>query len=215
MQFTAVFIKQYIVGDYMSLNDVCCYIPAWFGVFATFITGLIAYECTLECNSSNTILSVLSNMIFNSNDNGASTNNANGTGTGNISNNLKQKAGDPLVPIVAMLFTMMAMAVIPAHLMRSVGGGFDNESVAMSAMTMTFYFWIRSLRTGEDKSYLWGVLTGLAYFYVSIVNCRMMDGCLTRAQFSYCICLLYSISLIVIRFRFDRWLQHGGVMCLS
>jgi hypothetical protein len=153
-------------------------------------------------------------MIFNSNDNSASANNANGTGTGNISNNLKQKAGDPLVPIVAMLFTMMAMAVIPAHLMRSVGGGFDNESVAMSAMTMTFYFWIRSLRTGEDKSYLWGVLTGLAYFYVSIVNCRMMDGCLTRAQFSYCICLLYSITLIVFVL-IDGCSMGGLCVCLE
>ena len=38
------------------------------------------------------------------------------------------------------------MAVVPAHLQRSVGGGFDNESVAMTAMCATFYLWCRSLR---------------------------------------------------------------------
>jgi len=170
MQFTAVFIKEYIVGDSMSLNDVCCYIPAWFGVIATFITGLIAYECTLECNSSNTILSFISSMIFiNSNANENEIDNGNGNGNSKLnsnSKNSKEKSDTTLIPILSMLFAMMAMAVIPAHLMRSVGGGFDNESVAMSAMTMTFYFWVRSLRTGEDKSYLWGVLTGLAYFYM-------------------------------------------------
>jgi dolichyl-diphosphooligosaccharide--protein glycosyltransferase len=27
------------------------------------------------------------------------------------------------------------------------GGGYDNESIAMTAMLMTFYFWIRSIRS--------------------------------------------------------------------
>jgi dolichyl-diphosphooligosaccharide--protein glycosyltransferase len=161
MQFTAVFIKNHIVGDAMSLNDVCCYIPAWFGVFATFITGLIAYECTLECNSSSSILSVL-------------------ISSSKSSYNVKKQTGSSLVPILSFLFAMMAMAIIPAHLMRSVGGGFDNESVAMSAMVLTFYFWVRSLRAGEDKSYLWSLMTGLAYFYVSVNNlryhARMLDA---------------------------------------
>ena len=148
----------------MSLNDVCCYIPAWFGVFATFITGLIAYECTLECNSSSSILSVLLDMISSS----------------KSSYNMKKQTGSSLVPMLSFLFAMMAMAIIPAHLMRSVGGGFDNESVAMSAMVLTFYFWVRSLRAGEDKSYLWSLMTGLAYFYVSVNNlryhARMLDA---------------------------------------
>ena len=29
------------------------------------------------------------------------------------------------------------MAIIPAHIMRSVGGKFDNEAVAMTAIVMT------------------------------------------------------------------------------
>jgi len=153
MQFTAVFIKNHIVGDAMSLNDVCCYIPAWLGVIATILTGMVAYECTLECNSSTNIIAVLWSMIS----------------SDKMAQGQIDKKNQSCAPVLAFLFSMAAMSVIPAHLMRSVGGGYDNESVAMSAMMMTFYFWVRSLRAGEDKSYLFGVLTGVAYFYVSFV----------------------------------------------
>ena len=40
----------------------------------------------------------------------------------------------------------LVMAILPAHLQRSVGGGFDNESVAMPAMCATFFWWCRALR---------------------------------------------------------------------
>jgi Uncharacterized membrane protein, required for N-linked glycosylation len=154
MQFTAVWIKRYITGDRMSLNDVCCYIPAWFGVLATFLTGLIAYECTLPCNCSNSIFWSLWNALFNTRERDEVT-------------NLKKTCSHTFAPLLSFVCAMAAMSVIPAHLMRSVGGGFDNESVAMTAMILTFYLWIRSLRSGEDKSYLWGIATGFAYFYVS------------------------------------------------
>lgn len=50
------------------------------------------------------------------------------------------------------------MAIIPSHIMRSVGGGYDNESIAMTAMMATFYFWCRSLRT--ENSWPIGIATG-------------------------------------------------------
>lgn len=37
-------------------------------------------------------------------------------------------------------FAASIMAIVPAHIMRSVGGGYDNESIALTAMTMTFFF---------------------------------------------------------------------------
>ena len=43
MQMTAVFLKNFLnnqVGYEISLNDVCCYIPAWFGVTATMFLAL-------------------------------------------------------------------------------------------------------------------------------------------------------------------------------
>ena len=109
MQFAAVGLHS--VLD-MSLNDICCYIPVWFGVLASLFTGLLTYECTQDANA----------------------------GT----------------------IATMIMAIIPAHLMRSVGGGYDNESVAMTTMCATFYFWCRSLR--NKHSYWFGVATAVAYF---------------------------------------------------
>eukprot|EP01050_Picozoa_sp_SAG11_P018161 SAG11_NODE_2702_length_3076_cov_2.881088_3_plen_272_part_00 len=66
------------------------------------------------------------------------------------------------------------MAVVPAHLMRCHGGGYDNESVAITTMCGTFFLWCRALRTdpkltnGEATrdSYIFGVLAGFMYVYM-------------------------------------------------
>jgi len=58
------------------------------------------------------------------------------------------------------------MSVCPAHLMRSVAGGFDNESIALTAICGTFYFWIRSLRAGSDYSWLWSFPCAAMYIYM-------------------------------------------------
>lgn len=99
----------------MTLNDVCVFIPAWFGSVASVVVGLM----TREASGS----------------------------------------------YYAGAAAAVVMAVIPAHLMRSIGGGYDNESVAMTAMCLTFWLWLRSLRT----SWSWplGVLAGLAYAFMA------------------------------------------------
>ena len=99
----------------MSLNDVCCYVPAWFGVSATAFVGLLTYEGMKSANMA--------------------------------------------------VIAAGVMAVVPAHIMRSVGGGYDNESVAMTAMCATFYFWVKSV-SGRRGAWLWAILSGLAYFYM-------------------------------------------------
>eukprot|EP00759_Apiculatamorpha_spiralis_P015996 PhF_6_TR22411/c0_g1_i1/m.31815/K07151/STT3; dolichyl-diphosphooligosaccharide--protein glycosyltransferase len=55
-------------------------------------------------------------------------------------------------------------SIVPGHLMRSMSGAFDNECIAMTAMLMTFYFWVRSLRT--ESSWWIGSIAGLAYGYM-------------------------------------------------
>ena len=57
------------------------------------------------------------------------------------------------------------MAIVPAHLQRSVGGGFDNESVAISALVATFYCWCRALRT--ERSWPYAGAAALAYAYMA------------------------------------------------
>ena len=64
MQFTAIWIKQYLLDQYMSLNDICCYMPAWFGVIATILTGCIAYECSLPANTSSNIGDYVYNLFL-------------------------------------------------------------------------------------------------------------------------------------------------------
>ena len=65
------------------------------------------------------------------------------------------------------IFAMGMMGMCPAHLMRSIGGGFDNESVAVTPMLLTIYFWVRSLRSGDETSHRYGILAGLTYFYMA------------------------------------------------
>jgi dolichyl-diphosphooligosaccharide--protein glycosyltransferase len=162
MQFTAVFLKRYFpFTKSMSLNDVCCYMPAWFGAIASIVTGLLAYECSRKDNSNTNVLSVLLDIIIPSRSN---------------KNPPTPSGGSPAVEVG--LVTMAVMAILPAHLMRSVGGGYDNESVAITAMTLTFYLWTRSLRASDKHSHWWGLLAGVAYFnmaaawggYVFVLN---------------------------------------------
>jgi dolichyl-diphosphooligosaccharide---protein glycosyltransferase len=99
----------------MSLNDVCVFIPAWFGAIASVCVGFLAREVS----------------------------------------------GSRLAGALAAV----VMAVVPAHLMRSIGGGYDNESVAVTAMSLTFFLWCRSLRT--SSSWPIGILAGAAYGFMA------------------------------------------------
>jgi len=161
MQFTAVWIKRYIIGDGMSLNDICCYIPVWFGVIASLLVGCIAYECVLESNASQSIYSMTKDAIT-----GTTTTRNNDGQEEEKDGDKKEIMGFSTVGLTSAVFSMWMMGIVPAHLTRSVGGGYDNESVAVSAMTLTFYFWTRSLRENDKKSYIYGLLAGIAYFYM-------------------------------------------------
>ncbi len=187
----------------MSLNDVCVYIPAWFGAIASVFTGLIAYECSLP---------LFDIPIIDNND--LDTNNVATAPYGSILDTipilswLNTKIVIPLlslcIKIITLIFgtdfglatqsilpdvynqkrhvelsspaleigliTAAIMCIVPAHMMRSVGGGYDNESIANTAMTMTFYFWCRALRGSIGfrgwSTVFWAIMAGIAYFYV-------------------------------------------------
>jgi dolichyl-diphosphooligosaccharide--protein glycosyltransferase len=65
----------------------------------------------------------------------------------------------------AGVFSAWVMAIIPAHMMRSAAGEFDNECVAVAAFCAVLWLWVRSLRT--PRSWPWGLLTGIAYAYAA------------------------------------------------
>jgi len=145
MQFTAVWLHS-ILEDW-SLNDVCCYIPAWFGAIASAFVGLIAYEASIPSNANGSVLTFLHDWLVVGKKSIVATTDTN------------------LWPArVCGVCAMAIMSIVPAHLMRSMGGGYDNESVAVSAMVATFYFWTRSLRGG--LSCIFAFVAALCYFYM-------------------------------------------------
>lgn len=166
MQFTAVWIKRYLLTSW-SINDICCYIPTWFGVISSFVTGLIAYECTHPVNTAGSLLRFVLDIVQ-------------GEKSPVVATQQGRFGGWLHTPAVeCALFSMGMMAIVPAHLMRSVGGGYDNESVAVSTMVTTFYFWVRSLRSNDAYSHFWSaVLAAVSYWkmaadwggYVFVLN---------------------------------------------
>ena len=61
--------------------------------------------------------------------------------------------------IAALIF-----AVLPAHLMRSVAGEFDNECVAVAAIVGTFWLWCASVR--YEHRWPIAIAAGFAYWYM-------------------------------------------------
>ncbi len=180
----------------MSLNDVCCLLPAWFGALATLVTGMIALECSSDFrhdeDGGSRFGTVFDNLPLLGCHIAKYTRVVRGA-LARLSGMDPSASGPPSSPasslqtssLLSMLATMFFMSIVPAHLMRSVGGGYDNESVAMTAMTSVFYAWTRSLRgvpgaPGTDKrdagfslpprtrtAAALGALTGLVYFYMA------------------------------------------------
>lgn len=56
------------------------------------------------------------------------------------------------------------MAIVPGYISRSVAGSFDNEAVAIFALLLTFYLFVRAVRLGTISA---GALAGLGYFYMA------------------------------------------------
>lgn len=191
----------------MSLNDVCCLIPAWFGAVATLVTGLIALECSSDYRYDEygsrfgsvldglpvvgryvsrlsrcvrIALARLTGMDV------SSSSSSGGPSSSSSSSLFSPGSSFQTSSLLSMLATMFFMSMVPAHLMRSIGGGYDNESVAVTAMTLVFYAWTRSLRgvpeaggitDKRDRGFefpsrtrtaaAYGALTGLVYFYMA------------------------------------------------
>jgi len=63
----------------------------------------------------------------------------------------------------AGLLAASFIATIPSYISRSVAGSYDNEAVAIFALTFTFYLYLKSIRTG---SMFWCVCASVSYFYM-------------------------------------------------
>lgn len=55
------------------------------------------------------------------------------------------------------------VSIVPGYISRSVAGSYDNEGIAIFCMLLTYYTWIKAVKTG---SIYWGTMAALAYFYM-------------------------------------------------
>lgn len=55
------------------------------------------------------------------------------------------------------------ISIAPGYISRSVAGSYDNEAVAIFALTFCFYLWVKAVKTG---SMMWGAMSALGYFYM-------------------------------------------------
>lgn len=63
----------------------------------------------------------------------------------------------------AGLMAAACIAIVPGYISRSVAGSFDNEGIAIFALILTYYLWVKSVKTG---SLFYSALCSLAYFYM-------------------------------------------------
>ena len=63
----------------------------------------------------------------------------------------------------AGLLAAAFIGITPGYISRSVAGSYDNEAVAIFAMVLTFYTWIKAVKLGSAA---WATYTALGYFYM-------------------------------------------------
>mmetsp|Transcript_24189 Transcript_24189/g.42982 ORF Transcript_24189/g.42982 Transcript_24189/m.42982 type:complete len:739 (-) Transcript_24189:28-2244(-) len=63
----------------------------------------------------------------------------------------------------AGLLSALFIAIVPSYISRSVAGSYDYEGISIFILILTFYLFVRSVRTG---SLLSALLTSLSYFYM-------------------------------------------------
>lgn len=60
----------------------------------------------------------------------------------------------------AALLSAAFIGIVPGYISRSVAGSYDNEAIAIFLLMITFYLWIKAVKTGSAT---FGTLTALFY----------------------------------------------------
>lgn len=104
----------------------------------------------------------------------------------------------------AGLVAAAMIAIVPGYISRSVAGSYDNEGIAIFCMLLTYYFWIKAVKTG---AILWSTMSALAYFYmvsswggyVFLINLIPLHvlALMATGRFSHRIYVAYSILYCV------------------
>ncbi|EDR29572.1 dolichyl-diphosphooligosaccharide--protein glycosyltransferase subunit STT3A, putative [Entamoeba dispar SAW760] len=65
----------------------------------------------------------------------------------------------------AALIAALLIAIVPGYISRSVAGSYDNECISIFALLLTFYLWIRAVKSGSPIK---AALCALAYYYMAL-----------------------------------------------
>jgi dolichyl-diphosphooligosaccharide--protein glycosyltransferase len=55
---------------------------------------------------------------------------------------------------------------LTGYISRSVAGSFDNEGIAIFALLLTYWFWVKAVKTG---SLMWAAMCALAYYFMVLL----------------------------------------------
>ena len=102
----------------------------------------------------------------------------------------------------AGLFAAGFIAIVPGYISRSVAGSYDNEGIAIFALQLTYYLWVKSVKTG---SVFWASCTALSYFY-------MVSPYLTEFERTAEQLTMLRAGSTVFFWNFFYRCQHGEVM---
>ena len=96
------------------------------------------------------------------------------------------------------------ISIVPGYISRSVAGSYDNEGIAIFCMLLTYYMWIKAVKSG---AILWSTMCALAYFYmvsswggyVFLINLIPLHvlALMATGRFSHRIYIAYSIVYCV------------------
>ncbi|PAA66815.1 hypothetical protein BOX15_Mlig008489g2 [Macrostomum lignano] len=129
----------------------------------------------------------------------------------------------------AGLFAACCISIVPGYISRSVAGSYDNEGIAIFCMLLTYYFWIKSVKTG---SLCWSACCALSYFYmvsawggyVFLVNlipihvlCLMLTGRFHHKIYVaystfYCLGTVLSMQISFVGFQPVQTSEHMGAL---
>jgi dolichyl-diphosphooligosaccharide--protein glycosyltransferase len=105
----------------------------------------------------------------------------------------------------AGLVAACLIAIVPGYISRSVAGSYDNEGIAIFCMLLTYWLWIKAVKTG---SIYWAGWCALAYFY--------MVSSWGGYVFLINLIPLHVLTLMIVgRFSHKVYVAYSTVYCLG
>ena len=132
-------ILQAILGDHLSLPDVCVFVPSLSSVFAVFAAYFLAKEGTVGRCGAN-VPKVATVDFF----------------------NLGAHVSAEVIPMAAAFF----VAIAPGLIFKSMAGIYDSECVGTALILTTSIFWLRAVNKGST---VWSAVAALSFGYLSSV----------------------------------------------